>query len=150
MRFQSTPSHLDPLSLAQVQKKMPEIKAYFRTQPVELVFLHGSLAKDLMGPLSDLDMAVLFNKKKRLLSEVTTTTRQLCEIFGRDDIDLAVLNTASPLLRMQVLVHGKVLYASSPGAVAAFRLKTIQDYLATHHLRKTFHRYMENAILAHS
>lgn len=147
MRFHSTSSPLDPLSLEEVQKKVPEIEAYFRTQPVDLALLHGSLAKDEMGPLSDLDIAVLFNKKNIKLSDISVISNKLSEIFGREDIDLAVLNTASALLKMQVLVNGQVLYASSPKVYPAFRLKTIQHYLATGYLRKTFHRYMENAIL---
>lgn len=147
MRFHSTSSRLDPLSLAEVQKKIPEVQAYFQTQPVDLVLLHGSLVRDKMGPLSDVDIAVLFNKKGIKLSEISAISNKLGEILEREDIDLAVLNTASALLKMQVLVHGQIVYASSPKVYPAFRLKTIRHYLATGHLRKTFHRYMENAIL---
>lgn len=147
MRFVSTYKEPRRLRLQDILSKQGDLERYFRDKPVELVFVHGSLAKDTMRALSDVDVAVLFQNNDFTYKDVAEIVDKLSEVLQRDDIDLAVMNRASPLLCMQVLSNGRLLYERSKDAHKNFRLRTFQRYLATKHLTTMFHRYMQRAIM---
>lgn len=147
VRFVATMDKPKPVHLATVLRKRPVLKRFFQRQPVELVFLHGALAKDRMKALSDVDVAVLFKDGKYSYENISKIILKLEDIFKREDIDLGVLNHASPLFGMQVLKNGILLYARSPRALKNFRLQAIQRYLSTAHLRTTFNRRAAEAVL---
>lgn len=147
MRFVSTYKEPRRLRLQDVLSKQADLERYFRDKPVDLVFVHGSLAKDAMRALSDVDIAVQFQSNDFTYRDVAEIVDELSEVLRRDDIDLAVMNRASPLLCMQVLSNGRLLYERSEEAHRDFRLRTIQRYLAAKHLTTMFHRYMQRAIM---
>lgn len=147
MRFTDI-ENSSPIKLSRILKQSVAIKRYFQKKPVDLVFVHGSLAKDDLKTLSDIDIALLFKEGcKDILKGISETMEKFSEWTGREDIDLMVLNSASPLACMQVLCNGKILYCRNSLVLKKFRLRTIQHYLATSYLRTTFNRYMEAAIL---
>lgn len=104
---------------------------------IEAVFLFGSVARGESRPDSDLDIAVLLDRNAyedgvdvlRLMSDMT-------DVFARSDVDVAVLNGASPLLMHRVVRDGHVLYAVSNRAVAEFHLYAVQQYEDTRPLRE--------------
>ncbi|OGQ05415.1 MAG: hypothetical protein A2W61_07630 [Deltaproteobacteria bacterium RIFCSPLOWO2_01_44_7] len=147
MRFLSTFEPITHLTLNTALKRGQRLQSFFRKQRVDLVFLHGSLAKDALKPLSDVDIAVLFTTDDYDYKKISEISSKLSKVLNREDIDLAILNHASPLLWMQILCNSKILYCRSQKALKQFRLRAIQKYLATKHLRDTFHHYMEESIL---
>ncbi|MBI4125013.1 MAG: nucleotidyltransferase domain-containing protein [Deltaproteobacteria bacterium] len=147
MRFVDTIEHPKTLRLKQALRRQGVLTSFFKRQPVELVFLHGALAKDRMKALSDVDIAVLFKDEKYSYENISKIILKLEDILKREDIDLGVLNHASPLFGMQVLKNGILLYARSPRALKNFRLQAIQRYLSTAHLRTTFNRRAAEAVL---
>lgn len=146
MRFVDSFKQPQRLRLRDVLSKKEELERYFKDKLIDLVFVHGSLAKDVMRALSDVDIAVLFREDNVSYKDVAEIVEKLSEMFGRDDIDVAVMNHASPLLCMQVLTNGRLLYGRSGEVLKTFRLRTLQRYLASKHLMKTLHRYMQRAI----
>lgn len=146
MRFKSTVAYV-PLRLASILRQKAKIARLMKKRPVDLVFLHGSLALDHHQTLSDVDIAVLLKNNPPRFKDITAIQEDLEHLLGREDLDLAILNKASPLLWMQVLKNGKVLYASSQKMLDSFRLRTIQRYLATSHLRKNLYRNIEKTVL---
>lgn len=147
MRFIDTLEKPKHLRLKSVLKKQPSLKRFFGKQSVNLVFLHGSLAHDELKSLSDIDIAILFKNEQYSYGTITKIEEKLSALLGREDVDLMVLNSASPLACMQVLCNGKNLYARSQKILTAFRLRTIQRFLATQYLRESFNRYMKATIL---
>lgn len=147
MRFIETLEPPKPVRLASVLKKKAKLARFFKPKPVDLVFIHGALARDDLKPLSDIDIAVLFREGRYHYEDIYKVSSKLEEAIGREDIDLAVLNRASPVFWMQVLKNGKLLYCRSEKIFKAFRLRTIQRYLATKYLRTTFNRRVAEAIL---
>lgn len=147
MRFIPIYEKPAPLALQKVVRLLPTLQRFFQRQPVDLVFLFGSLAQNKMKPLSDVDIAVLFKSRKYTLKNLSDIRLKLESLLGREDIDLAVLNSGSPLICMQAMHTGKLLFARSEKIYKHFRFLTIQRYLATQYLRKSFFKQASRAIL---
>ena len=75
MRFIETMEKPKAVCLASLLKKKKALAAYFKNRPVDLVFVHGSLAKDCMKSLSDVDIAVLFRATDPYLSVIQSVFR---------------------------------------------------------------------------
>lgn len=150
MDFLSSSRKKAPISLQEFQRYQKVIQSYFKKQPVALAFLHGSLAKDQFKPLSDIDIAILFSTDQYSFQKFSEIRTKICDILNREDVDLAILNKASPLFCMNVLVKGKLLYCQKKQDLIVFRKKTFHRYLSTNDLRKKFYGYQRQAILGGS
>ena len=146
MRFYETYGKLKNISLSELLQKKPEFAMRCKALPIKLLFVFGSLAKEKLKPLSDIDIAVLFETSYQF-EDMSKLRAELEKLIGREDIDLAVLNTGSPLLAMQVLHTGKLLYAESERTFKQFRFQTYQKYLASKDLRNNFFALAKRAIL---
>lgn len=147
MDFLLSKKNKKPVALASFLKKRPKIKRLLQKFPVSLAFLHGSLARDLFKVLSDIDIAILFSCEDYDSAMIGRLRDGLCTILGREDIDLAILNHASPLLCMQVLKKGVLLYRRGTSDLVRYRKCSFDRYLSTNFLRRQFYSYMENAVL---
>ena len=109
--------------LVQAVKNDPEIVA---------LYCFGSYAHGRVGPLSDVDLAVLldqnmppgryFNKRLRLHTLIA-------KIIKTDEVDLVILNSAPLLLVHRVLKGGRLLYERDPARRIGFEVKAIREYL---------------------
>ncbi|NOZ25743.1 MAG: nucleotidyltransferase domain-containing protein, partial [Nitrospirae bacterium] len=97
-----------------------------RDQNVLFAVLFGSVAKGRAGRGSDMDIAVYFRKPPAGV-EILDYTRELSERAGRE-VHLAILNTASALLRHQVMKYGRPLVIKDRREYTRFRERTITDY----------------------
>jgi len=93
---------------------------------VLFVLLFGSYSKGKAGKESDLDLAIYFRNPPEGL-EILEHINSLSNI-SRKEIDLVILNKASPLLRHQVLKHGIRLLIKDRGEYIRFREKSMIDY----------------------
>ena len=95
-------------------KKIPEMVDLLSADPdVIALYAFGGLAKGQLKPLSDLDIAVMvsnmltnterFEKQLQLLSTLN-------RFFRTDEIDLVLLNDASPRFAHSILRDGKLLF----------------------------------------
>lgn len=102
---------------------------------VTLAYLHGSVAAGTAHAGSDADIAVLFDTMPEDAIEATGTLIQTLSgsIPGRE-IDVAILNEASPLLKQIVASTGKLLYARSPDDTLRFELRAMHDYEYSKHV----------------
>lgn len=78
------------------------------------VYLFGSQAKGNQGKDSDIDIAILFdweNVPDQL--ELIEIREELSQILN-NDVDLVCLNGSSPIIGMQVLKYGKLLFTNDP------------------------------------
>ncbi len=102
--------------------------------------LIGSQASGSSGPLSDVDLGVW------LLPELTAPERHrrslellraACEALGTDEVDLVVLNDASPLMRHRAMCDGVRLLERERDARVRLEARGLLDYLDTAPLRAT-------------
>ena len=104
-----------------------KLKDFFRDRDdVLLAFLFGSAAAGRETDESDIDIAVLagegfdagsFLELKSALSDMLS-----------GDIDLVILNDASPILKMQVIQKGILLKAADETAYPCFFAKGLKEY----------------------
>jgi predicted nucleotidyltransferase len=136
-----------PMRAKEVFCQQKKIAVGLKKMSVRLLILHGSVAQGQSKTLSDVDFAVLFKNDSYKMKDVAVVQGFLSKILERDDIDLAVLNGASPLLCMQVLRKGQVIYEDNSKSFFHFRERTILRYLRTKYLRTQFHQYQKQAVL---
>lgn len=116
--------------------KKSDIVEFFQKVPhVVAVFLFGSQARNTANSQSDVDIAVLFEK--------TNVPKPLDMIYLREnladvlkqDVDLVCLNTASPILGMQVHKEGIQLLMKDSRAYAMYQISLVSDYAELKELR---------------
>lgn len=96
---------------------------------VTLCYVHGSVAAGTARTDSDLDIAVLYavdpHDEVRAMSLVA---HALVSLEPTREIDVAILNTASPLLQQAVASKGVLLYARSEKDRYIFERRALHAY----------------------
>ena len=90
-----------------------------------LVFLFGSFAKGLHTNASDIDIAIMFEKIPGFY-ELIDIQEKLSTHVGKE-VDVTILNTASPVLKMQVLKYG-ILIKKDTSTYIDFYVTTVNEY----------------------
>lgn len=93
---------------------------------ISLVFLFGSYAKGNVTESSDADIAILFLSTPDFY-EITTLKQKLSEAL-RTEADILVLNSASVIVKMQVLKHGILLITNDYKMYNEFFVDTVKRY----------------------
>ncbi|HXU45061.1 MAG TPA: nucleotidyltransferase domain-containing protein [Thermoanaerobaculia bacterium] len=93
---------------------------------LDTLWLFGSEAASNARPDSDVDFAALFSTRPPPL-EVLEAQADLTDLLKRE-IDLVDLEPASPILGMQVLKKGRVIFERDPKHRHAFFVRTMSMY----------------------
>jgi predicted nucleotidyltransferase len=124
----------------------PQLDDVFQRFRVELAYLFGSQATGMAGPLSDVDIAVLLApdvpREDWGGTQVALIT-ELIGLFRRNDVDVVILNRASPLLADRAIRYGRVLCEPDPLRRTRFEVKALQRYLDTKPLRKLRRTFLQ-------
>ena len=101
----------------QLLQKIPDCRA---------IYSFGSWGTDNQRNDSDIDIAILPEKP---LDQVVRweLAQSLAGLAGRD-VDLVDLLKVSTVLRMQIVAHGELLYASNPSDVDRFADSVFSSY----------------------
>ncbi|MEG3065084.1 nucleotidyltransferase domain-containing protein [Acetomicrobium sp.] len=91
---------------------------FAREDKTKLAFLIGSYAKGAARPESGVDVAVLFGRSFDI-KQVLELKERLTQLLGKD-VDLVVLDSAGPVMKMQALKTGILLYAERGSLRAVF------------------------------
>jgi predicted nucleotidyltransferase len=98
-----------------------------------LVFLFGSIARGFSTDESDVDIAIMFERVPDLF-ELNDLREQLSRCAGKE-VDLITLNTASPIIKMQVLRYG-LLIKKDEREYNEFFVSTVREYSDLKYVRK--------------
>jgi predicted nucleotidyltransferase len=98
-----------------------------------LVFLFGSIARGFSTDESDVDIAIMFERVPDLF-ELNDLRDQLSRCAGKE-VDLITLNTASPIIKMQVLRYG-LLIKKVERDYNEFFVSTVKEYMDLKYVRK--------------
>lgn len=128
-----------------IRERKVDLECLFQNYGVSLAYLFGSTARQTEGPLSDIDIAVLFSgevKRDQYGKVQVSLMAELIGFFHKDDVEVAVLNTAPPLLRYEVYQGGVLIYSASEEARVDFEVKALRDYCDTARMRQTMWMYL--------
>ena len=123
---------------------MERLRAVLRQQGVAVAYLFGSVARGDAGPLSDVDVAVLFGRELSRAEPWDAMLRLDPYVSGalRQEADLVVLEIAPPALRFAVIDEGLLILNDDDDRRVEFEARTISEYLDTEHLRAVQRHYL--------
>lgn len=97
----------------------------------------------------DIDIAVLIddklvNKKKYPYGYEADLSSHVMDALRKDQVDVVILNRASPIISMQVLRKGEKVFERSPRATNDFFVRTISLYFDLKRVRRPIERSVLN------
>lgn len=101
---------------------------------IKFAFIFGSFASKQMTPSSDLDIAIFFYNTLDF-NEINELKEKLAGAL-RKEVDIVVLNSASPIIKMQVLKKGILIINRDPKTYNEFFMKTMNEYDDLKSIRK--------------
>jgi uncharacterized protein len=108
---------------------------------VECAWLFGSAARGETGPLSDVDVAILFEEEVAPEARLELAAALVEELErGAPRVDLVILDEAPPALRHRVLLDGILLLERDPRRRVAFEVNSIREALDFQHLSAIYDR----------
>ncbi|MHB9097560.1 MAG: type VII toxin-antitoxin system MntA family adenylyltransferase antitoxin [Syntrophales bacterium] len=120
---------------AEIQDLTPIIDFLEKDRRVKFAYLFGSRARGRAGSLSDTDIAIYLDGRVKPGRYRLKLMDALTKILKTNDLDLVVLNQATPLLRHEVIKYGRPLKDDALRRVP-FEADVIREYLDTAHLRQ--------------
>jgi len=122
-------------------KTFRDLETYFKSEKrVLIAYLFGSYAKRTQSMKSDIDIAVYLSEtSNKLLEYYLCLMDKLSEMLG-NDVDLTILNTAPPMLKHQVIKHGKIIYSQNERTRIEFEARSECEYLD---FKRAIERYDE-------
>jgi len=105
-------------------KKLTEILG--KQNDIVLAFLFGSYQKGEITSFSDLDIAIFFTAVRDFYG-LNALKEEISEMSGLE-VDIVVLNNASPVIKMQVLKNGALLVNRDRKAYNDFFIHTVNEY----------------------
>ena len=111
------------------------------------IYLFGSRAQGVDGPLSDFDFGILLRNPKVLfdLRQRKKIYDKLYDIFSEQikqlrDIDIVFLQDAYLQLQYHAVSQGKIIYQSNSKLLGDYKEKVIEQYADFAPLRKEFYK----------
>jgi len=126
------------------------LKEYFRHSlyPVTVAYLFGSAAKGSTTVLSDLDVAVYLDEPDldRRVNAYLPLLRDVRLAAGDSDVDLVLLNDASPMLAREI-VAGHPFYCTDERRRVMIETRILSIYPDERDLQRARHRLLERRVL---
>ena len=91
-------------------------KDFFTRHKVALAYVFGSFANGKFGPLSDLDIAILFSKyvsSKDYLHKESLLRSEIEKMIGAEADIINLNKSISPLLRHDAIFSGRLIFAKN-------------------------------------
>jgi predicted nucleotidyltransferase len=135
------------MALSDIEEHTEQLRQVFATHGVVLAYLFGSQAEGKAGPISDVDIAVLLGPqvdRERWFQVQLDLIGELTSLFHRNDVDVVILNEATPLLAYQIVRYGRIIYEDEAMLPAVdFAAHAASRYADTAPLRRLKRRYLE-------
>ncbi len=116
---------------------------------VVAAMLIGSQARGSAGPLSDIDVGVWHEPgldPKALFKLRFELTDAAARALGTDEVDVVLLNGATPLMRHRAIRDARRLVERDPKARVRLEARAVLDYLDTAPLRAELARGLRHRI----
>lgn len=111
---------------------------------LSLVILHGSYAKGIITPKSDIDIGFL-GEPDIIKKKYFEILDDFSSVFG-DKFDPVFLNGAEAMITYRIAINGLPLYEKSKGLFNLFKLAALARYIDTKKFRLLEKLYIKSAI----
>ena len=110
-----------------------------------LVILFGSHSREESTPMSDTDIAVLIDTNARDISYKLELAMLLDfqKVVNNGEVDLVLLNKATPFLKYQVATEGKLLFEKQNDLYVEFMTKAMKEYEDVRHFEKYYNEILD-------
>lgn len=102
--------------------------------------LFGSEAQEVANQESDVDIALLYNPGKIPSTWCLFQFQQKLTDLMHQEVDLVVLNDASPIIAMQAIKNGIPLFIRDKKRYQQFEVRLITDYADLKMMREPFEK----------
>jgi predicted nucleotidyltransferase len=127
-----------------------KLKDYlYSRDDVIAAYIFGSYASKRLTPVSDIDIAALLDtdlKEKDYGFTKLNIITDLMQLLSFNNIDVVVLNMASPLLSHEIIKKGILLFSKDEEKCREYTAKATMRYLDTIHLRRVQDRILHERI----
>lgn len=120
-------------------------RRFCKRERVAVAVLFGSAASKRTTVHSDLDLAFWIDGK-RIEGRELDLTNGLMQLLHRNDVDVVVLNHASPLLQWQVASTGTLLYERRSGLFQRFQLLAFKRHHDSGRIYRWTRAYLEQVL----
>jgi predicted nucleotidyltransferase len=105
------------------------LASFFEARKVSIgiAYLFGSMARGRTGPLSDVDIAVLFRSEEDQGGRYELAF-QLRQLLGVESLHLVPFNRSPIELKYQIIKEGKLLFSDSMTTKVEFEAKILSQY----------------------
>lgn len=139
------------IDIEHVKKAIEDLEKFFSRfgKKIIVAYLFGSFALGRYTPLSDIDIAVLFdeNLSQEAIKELENDIIDgLIKIFKTDEIDLIVLDNVPLSVKYGVLKTAKIVYCTNIEKTVDFQTEVISKYLDIKSYREEFYREFLKAL----
>lgn len=128
-----------------------DLSRVFREKRVKVAYLFGSQAEGSAGPLSDVDIGVLFAEDLSPRERFCRRLRLIGDLIGlfrSNRVEVVALNEAPPALRFNVIRRGKILYNEDEALRVRFEARTLAEFFDTEPLRRLYRERLFEAVEA--
>lgn len=135
------------MNLVKYQRQLNKI---FQSHQVVLAYVFGSAARGKAGPLSDIDIAVLFSdkvKREDYFDRELSLATEIGKLLKVGQVDIVNLKTVSnPLLEHDIVFEGKPILVKDEKLRFEIENQIMKEYEDTKHLREVQNRIMREQI----
>ncbi|MEK7540133.1 MAG: nucleotidyltransferase domain-containing protein [Patescibacteria group bacterium] len=117
------------LNIGQLRQKL-------QRYPLQQAYLFGSYARGTAGPLSDVDIALLFKSRVNKDKIESKIFADISQLLHTDNIDIIDIETASPLLAHRSVIQGVPLLNHSRHEEAVLKTSILHSYEDSRYLRE--------------
>lgn len=121
----------DQITSAEERRLMDQLAPLFRRPEIRFAVVFGSAATGQRHGRSDLDLALMGDN----LLDLLALTNEVIRLIHRNEVDVVDLRRASPMLAIEVVRHGRLLYERTPGLYVEFCVLAYRRYADTAKLR---------------
>ncbi|MBS0634305.1 MAG: nucleotidyltransferase domain-containing protein [Verrucomicrobia bacterium] len=107
---------------------------------IAAALIFGSMANGTANRDSDIDIALLYNQNSIPEPLDMLQFRQQLSDSMHQEVDIVLLNTASPIIAMQAVKNGQPLVMRNQKAYDAFEMRLITDYADVKQMREPFEK----------
>ena len=120
-----------------------------KDRQIQAAYIFGSVATGRVRQNSDIDVAVLLNDRVPAAEFFPRRLKLMSELGAavhRSDVDVIILNQATPLLAHRILSRGKLIFERSASARVRFQVNTANRYADLVPAFETYIRYLKKSV----